>query len=425
MSDRFFKFFYSHTSLLMLLCAVFGCSSPAPQQLPLEIKKDTIKADTIVKKESEKIIVPRKEYVREYNDNARFIAGLKGEDGSGFLKLENNPDWKQYAAWSNAVWTRLHEGQLQKVKTWAAQELAFAPPANNSSDNKPFTLFYPFSGADFLYAHTLFPQADKYIMIGLEPLGKVPDIRKIPSDFWENYFLALRTAMDDILTASFFKTKDMKGDFKIQELKGTLPVMMVFLARTGHRIVTMEPVKINDSGKIVDSRFDQAAVHQYNQMNGIRIFYEKNDTASIDNPQKEVYYFSIDLSNASLAQKPEFANFLKNNGDIVTFIKSASYLLHEKNFAAVRSYILKHSYILVEDDSGIPLKYFSDTLSGEQWKPQFYGSYKAPIPMFKTFYQENLKTSFADTSKVKPLLFRIGYGNTNKSNIIVLKKKKA
>lgn len=424
MSNHFFRNFYFHTYLLVLLFAVFGCSSPTPQQVTLEIKKDTLKADTLIKKEPEKVIKPRKEYVRTYNDNARFIAGLTGEEGSDFLKLENNSDWRQYAAWSNAVWTRLNEGQLQKVKTWAAQELAFAPPANNSPDNKPFTLFYPFSGADFLYANTLFPQTDKCIMIGLEPVGKVPDIRKIPTDFWENYFLALRTAMDDILTASFFKTKDMKVDFKIQELKGTLPIMMVFLVRTGHRIVTMEPVEINDSGKIVDSRFEQAAIHQYNHMNGMRITYEKIDTTSIDNAQKEVYYFAIDLSNASLAKKPEFSSFLDKNGEVITFIKSASYLMHEKNFATIRSFILKHSYILVEDDSGIPLKYFRDTLAGEQWETQFYGSYKAPIPMFKSFYQEDLKTDFADTSKVKPLPFRIGYGNTNKSNIIVVKKKK-
>ncbi len=43
--------------------------------------------------------------------------------------------------------------------------------------------------------------------------------------------------------------------------------------------------------------------------------------------------------------------------------------------------------------------------------------------MFKSFYQEDLKTNFADTSKAKPLPFRIGYGNTSKSNILVAKKK--
>ena len=159
-------------------------------------------------------------------------------------------------------------------------------------------------------------------------------------------------------------------------------------------------------------------------MNGIRITYEKDDTASVNNPQKEVYYFSIDLSNTSLAQKPSFSGFLRNNGEVVTFIKSASYLMHEKNFSAIRSFILKHSYILVEDDSGIPLKYFTAPDSAQEWETAFYGSYKAPIPMFKAFYQADLQTSFADTSKVKPLPFRIGYGNTNKSNILVVKKKK-
>jgi hypothetical protein len=403
---------------ITVLCATYSCSSPVTQERNQEVKKDTVKPDTIVKKEPEKIAAPRKEFVRTYNDNARFIAGLKGEEGSDFLKLESNPDWRQYAAWSNSVWTRLEEGQLKKVKAWAFQELAFSPP-KGTVDIKPLTLFYPFSGADFLYANTLFPENEKCIMIGLEPVGKVPEIRKIPTDFWENYFLALRTAMDDILTASFFKTKDMKVDFKIQELKGTLPIMMVFLVRTGHRIVTMEPVAINDSGRIENS-----SANQYNSMSGIRITYEKENTTLTKSPQKEVYYFSIDLSNASLARKPEFSSFMDNNGEVITFIKSASYLMHEKNFATIRSLILKHSTILVEDDSGIPLKYFTDTSSAYTWTPQFYGGYKAPIPMFKAFYQEDLKNSYADTSKIRPLPFRIGYGNSNKSNILVVQKKK-
>ncbi len=416
------KNIFLYITLILLSAMMFSCSSPQHQEIKQETK-DTIKHDTIVQQDPVKPAIPGKEFVREYNDNARFLAGLKGQEGSDFIKLENNPDWRQYAAWSNAVWTRLQEGQLQKVKKWAEEELAFKPSTNNSPD-KPFTLFYPFSGADFLYANTLFPKVDKCIMIGLEPTGKVPDIRKIPTAFWENYFLALRTAMDDILTASFFKTKDMIVDFKIQELKGTLPIMMVFIARTGHKIVTMEPVEINDSGLIVNSRFEQAAIHQYNHMNGIRITYEK-DSASSDTPQKEVYYFSIDLSNTSLAQKPALSRFLDNNGDVITFIKSASYLMHEKNFASIRSMILQHSYVLVQDDSGIPLKYIIGPDSGAQWEPQFYGSYKAPIPMFKGFYQDDLKTNFADTSKTKPLPFRIGYGGTNKSNILVVKKKKS
>lgn len=399
--------------------SISGCSSTPEQNLNKTnntARKDTVKADTASQTvEVPHVSIPKKEVVRIYNDNARFIAGLKSEEGSEFKKLENNRDWQNYAAWSNTVWSRLKEGQLKKVTTWAQKELAL----------KNYKLFYPFSGADFLYANTIFPAADEYLMIGLEPVGKVPDIRKIPEDFWENYFLALKTSMDDILTASFFKTKDMRKDFTTQELKGTLPILMIFIARTGHKIVTVEPVEINDSGKIIDSRLEKIANHQYTQMHGVRITFEKDSTNNTtNNSQKCVYYFSIDLSDPSLSQKPEFELLLNSYGKTVSFIKSASYLMHSTNFSVIRSLILKHSYTHVQDDSGIPLKFFYEDKKNNKWQePAFYGGYKAPIPMFKNCYQEELKNKFADSTTVKPLPFRIGYQNLAKqSNIIVVKK---
>lgn len=427
--------------VLFLSLVLAGCDQPSQKQ---EVKQE-IKDTSISLKKSlpQKKSLPKTELVRIYNDNARFIAGLKGEEGSAFSKLENNQDWRLYAGWFNNVWTRLEQGQLQKVKSWSEQEMLLNPPLSqksSSTDQEPLpTIFYPFSGADFLYANTLFPAADQYVMIGLEPVGKVPDIRKIPVDFWENYFLALRTALDDILTASFFKTKDMKVDFKIQELKGTLPVLMIFLTRTGNKIITMEPVQINDSGKVVTSSFEKIAYHQSGQMNGIKIVFEKDtkpglgsdnsrDIEENEKVQKTLYYFSIDLADRSLLKKPHFEEFLNQYGQVVTFIKSASYLMHEKDFSMIRTLILDHSRVVLQDDSGIPLKYFAraDSNNAEQKKGfelTFYGAYKEPIRLFKQFYQENLKKSYADSSKTKPLLFRIGYQTpTNKSNLLVAKK---
>jgi hypothetical protein len=35
-------------------------------------------------------------------------------------------------------------------------------------------MFYMFSGPDFLYAQTFFPNADTYILCGIEPIGAIP-----------------------------------------------------------------------------------------------------------------------------------------------------------------------------------------------------------------------------------------------------------
>lgn len=431
--------------MFLVSILLFACNQqPQKQETEKELKKDTSKILSVIKASPQKSSLPKKEFVRIYNDNARFIAGMKSEEGSDFSKFEKNQDWKKYAAWYNNTWARLEKGQLQKIKSWSEQELVFnnssivSQPNNANNELQSPTIFYPFSGADFLYATTLFPSADQYVMIGLEPVGKVPDIRKIPVDFWENYFLALRTAQDDILTASFFKTKDMKVDFRIQELKGTLPILMIFLTRTGNKIITMEPVQINDSGKVVESSFEKIANHQFNHMNGIRITFEKNNKQTaepvnlkngveIENVQKTLYYFSIDLSDNSLIKKPHFESFMNNFWEVVTFIKSASYLMHQNDFSMIRKSILNHSSIVLQDDSGIPLKYFVQkdlTIAEQTWSElTFYGAYKEPIRLFKNFYQEDLKKNYADTTKTKPLIFRIGYQNqTNKSNLMLAKK---
>ncbi|MCE9538054.1 MAG: hypothetical protein K8R85_02395 [Bacteroidetes bacterium] len=431
--------------MVFLSALLMGCDQQAQkQEADKEIKKDTLKT-FLSKKTSLKKTLLKKEFVRIYNDNARFIAGLKSKEGSDFSKFEKNQDWKQYTAWYNNTWKHIENGQLQKIKSWSEQELVFNNSAivsqrnNSNTESQSPTIFYPFSGADFLYATTLFPSADQYVMIGLEPVGKVPDIRKIPDDFWENYFLALRTAQDDILTASFFKTKYMKVDFRIQELKGTLPILMIFLARTGNKIITMEPVQINDSGKVVESSFGKIANHQFGQMNGVKITFEKDSKQAVDsanllndgeneNVQKTLYYFSIDLSDNSLIKKPHFENFLNNFGGLITFIKSASYLMHQKDFSMIRKSILNHSSIVLQDDSGIPLKYFANkdpnAIEQKKWfELTFYGAYKEPIHLFKNFYQEELKKNYADTAKIKPLVFRIGYQTiTNKSNLMLAKK---
>lgn len=420
------------TLIFLFFILGISCNQPAVKEEVTTIAADTaIKAaqkDTIVKTSPIPTTSPKKEFVRTYNDNARFIAGLTGLDGSDFIKHEKNGDWRNYSAWFNNTWSRVKNGQLEHIKSWMNDYHPLAATNDNSIKNK--TLFYPFSGADFLYANAFFPDEEKYVMIGLEPVGKVPDIRKIPTDFWENYFLALKTAQDDILTASFFKTKDMKVDFKIQELKGTLPILMIFLVRTGHTIVTMEAAEINENGEITEKELGKGI--NYSQINGVSITFKKNALADstgskqIDEIQKTIYYFPIDLSNTSIANKPNFEKFVIGLKKPKTFIKSASYLLHENNFASIRSIILNNSSMLVEDDSGIPLKYFSTTDSTQKsWATfDFYGAYKTPIPMFSKFLQSDLKNKFADEKLVKPLPFRFGYQNqTYKSNLMVAKKK--
>ena len=76
--------------------------------------------------------------------------------------------------------------------------------------NSSNTMYYMFGGPDFLYAHTFFPNANTYILAGLEPVGQVPDLSRISPDVLGGELSALRGSMSTILKTHYFITKDMR-----------------------------------------------------------------------------------------------------------------------------------------------------------------------------------------------------------------------
>ncbi len=107
-------------------------------------------------------------------------------------------------------------------------------------------------------------------------------------------------------------------------------------------------------------------------------------------------------------------------GEMITYVKSASYLMHKSHFSAVRNLIIDKSNYVLEDDSGIPLKFFD----AKTWQPFLYGTYSGTIPMFSGFYQKDLKSAY-DSLSHKSLDFGIGYKHKmGQSNLLLFKKNK-
>ncbi len=79
----------------------------------------------------------------------------------------------------------------------------------------------------------------------------------------------------------------------------------------------------------------------------------------------------------------------------------------------------KSSYLL-QDDSGMPVKYFDRS----QWNLKFYGSYTAPIDLFSGDYQPDLREIYQNDKNIKPLNFGIGYKfGVNESNLMLAASK--
>jgi hypothetical protein len=391
-------------SILFLACN----SAQKDKQDASSVAKDSVIDETMATpvREAGFELTPQENY---FNDQLRFIAGMVPFQTDSVFGHLMDSSWSAYAKRFNQRWKKLEEGKFSLMREFRAKEIE--PMAGN-----PKTLLYPFSGPDFLNAFLFFPNQERYIMLALEPAGSLPDFKKFPSDSLKGYLSNIEQSLHAILNFSFFRTNSMAVDFKKQEeLNGAVHLISIFMERTGNTLLGLEKVRVDSTGKITTSTVGGGICGNV----GIRIFF-KNKASDA---KREVIYFSCDLSDNGLSANPCFASFLRNLGPVNTYLKSASYLLHNTYFSKTRNAILKNSALVLQDDSGIPVRYFG----AENWQRQLFGTYDKPINLFKTRFQADLKTLYDSTDKatVKPLAFGIGYDYKPKeSNLMLFTKVK-
>lgn len=332
------------------------------------------------------------------NETARFLAGMPISKKSSLAPLTTDPAWQAHAAYFEKAFQKLNRGKLARLHVWQKN---YVPRLL-----EPFPVaFYMFSGPDFLFLDQFFPNASVYIMCGQEAIGPAPDPLRIAD--LPGALQNLENAMKDSLRTTYFITQDMKVNLQQQHLNGTLPILYVFLARADKTIREVTFVRLDAGGGDHESAPGQGGTP------GVRIDY-------VDNPsgrEQTVFYFTTDISDGGIAANPAFMKFCARHGVGASFLKSSSYLMFEEGFARVRDFILKHSDVIVQDDSGIPITYFN-----EKWNLRFFGTYVGPIDLFKKYHQPKLQELY---EQVNPGPFDIGFGyqwDYRKSNLLVAER---
>lgn len=325
---------------------------------------------------------------------ARFLAGLP-VPGSSLEKKTSDPAWLEHAAELDNEWAQFEKTQLAHIREWAAQALGPAFTSRRS-------VFYMFSGPDFLYPNAFFPNAGTYVLCGTEPIGPLPDIDAIPPDLLPSALANLRKTLESSLNWSFFITKQMKVDLQQPQLTGTLPILYVFLARAHCTIQSVTMIMLDSLGDIVTSGKRNTP--------GVKIVF-----TSPNGEEQTLYYFTTDLSDGGVEENPAFLKFCEQQGRGTSLIKAASYLMHRSYFARVRDFILANSDLILQDESGIPYSFFEN----DKWSVQLYGRYFGPIATFKEYPQPELARAYAETSP-PPLDFSFGYEwHPNRSSLMV------
>jgi|JI6StandDraft_1071083.scaffolds.fasta_scaffold42433_2 hypothetical protein len=316
------------------------------------------------------------------NDEARFLAGLN-VDGSVLEPLAREQAWQSHAAEFQRAWLDVEERQLGPIRAWMPASLGYI-----YADPSP--LYYMFSGPDMLYAHAFYPNADTYILCGREPVGEMPDVAALKPGVRAAALGNLRKSLNAILSYSFFITADMKQDLSATQLSGTLPVMMVFLARAGCQVTGVELVKLDAAGNLTQEK---------SKTPGVKVTF-----LGTTGKTQVLYYFTTDLSNWGIKDNPAFMAFCGKHGQGNALVKAASYLMHMEEFSTVRDFLLSSTRNVMQDDSGIPWRHFKQS----EWVMGIYGNYPGPIPLFAKHDQSDLRAAFA-REKTGELPFGVGY----------------
>jgi len=369
-----FRCSFAHLYISIIFIAL-GCSSSKPP----------------VESPPEKVSAPLHAIDTAAQATAQLLAGICPDNDEALRDLCASKGWKAHSREFSAAWEKFDAQKLEPVRNWSKTALADVSPATE-------TLFYPFSGPDFIYAHTFVPTASRYLLFGLEPVGSIPDLTSMSPAELTGFLAILKRSFREILSYSYFITHKMSRDIRSRSsLDGVTPILMTMIAREGLVILSVRRVAL--SGEDTPSR-----------IHGVEIVVV--DTAGA---RHEIVYFQIDISNGRRAKNKAFYEYLDGVPEpVTTFVKSASYIMHDSYFSDIRSAILEKSTSIVQDDTGIPYRF----LPRSQWDVQLYGRYAKPIRTFEKRFQPDLKRAYRDSDAVR---FRYGYNK--ESNFLVAARK--
>lgn len=338
---------------------------------------------------------PQAPYDHVLTDTARVLAGMLPEDPQRFAAITSQASWQAFHKEMDRGWADDTAKRTTLVNAWRDKELGPLVPACR-------TLMYPFGGPDILNAYQFFPACGSYVLFGLEQLGTVPKLDALTAADADRLVADLREALSDLFTRHYFITKSMETELSGSYVNGTLPVVLLMLARLDAHLVSVERVTLAENGlEVSDVRVAAKTPAAAAASAAVRAYRVTFVPAGSDRQQTAIY-FRAKAENGGLKQV--VASYLRSLAPATTMLKAASYLLHDSQFSQVRSVILDSSTAILQDDSGMPYRFFKTP----DWNVRLYGQYSKPIQDFNYGFQPDLQAAYTSANPPE-LPFSYGY----------------
>lgn len=350
-------------------------------------------------------VVYRVPYDTLTDDIAAFIAGRPHGNSGCMPYLDTATTWNRYSFWMDSGFADLDTGRFAKMKSWADAELI--------DRHGSTTLFYPFGGPDFLNANIFYPNAESYILIGLEPVGMLPDVCNMDIGSVNKYLDDVSYSLKDIFKRSYFITGNMIDALKRSSVNGAIPVISLFIKRNGYNIVSLRNIGVDSTGTW---HYSDSLKTAKSITRGVKIDFAADTGRLI----QSVFYFQTDISDDGLKRNSGFRKYLSGLPQCYTYLKAASYLMHGYEFSMIRNTVFEKSRTILQDDSGIAYKLFDKNI----WDIQLYGKYQRPGSEFSWINETDLAAAYKD-STVRQVPFTLGYNwRTQAINMLYAVRKK-
>jgi hypothetical protein len=332
------------------------------------------------------------EYNQRATATAQVLAGIVPAPGDAAIdRLVRSDAFAEHQKWMSEHWSRVKR-RIDAMERWRHAEIKLANTAGK-------TMLYPFSGPDFLNADALFPSYSRYLFFSLERPGSLPDLESLTPDQFAELLGNVRSAFRDIFQRNYFITDYMEKQLRTPWIRGTVPVIATMMALLDLRIVRIEPLDLFP--ELTRAYRRSHAKRPRRIMRAVKIDFVDRKRENV----KSLYYVSVDATDRALEFYPDFLGWVAQARPVSVLLKSASYLLQDRQFAKTREMILTTADAVIQDDTGLPYRY----LKKSPWHVKLYGRYNKPIKGLRYAYQADLERAYQSQPDLPQLPFPFGY----------------
>lgn len=292
-----------------------------------------------------------------------------------FLTADN----KKIADESWAVYQKDHG---HPITEWAQSEIRFSGTG---------TVFYPFSGPDFVTVNQVYPDADRYVMVAMQSAGEPALLAPMSPERAQQFQAKFLREWKRFAYNAFFITAELEADrFAKSTHIGITTILMTFALYSGYDIAEVYPITYDSaSGQFIKSA---------GPWKSVRLVLKKNGkTVALD-------YVSLDLSDQNLLVKEPMRGWLSHMTQHPMLIKAASHLLQDGNFIVIRDMIVKNAPMVVQDETGVDFAQLKKI-----GNVNLYGGFLLPFEQFSPHKQQSLAQAYRLATDVKPMPFAFSY----------------